>query len=311
MATWSAPGKVFLFGEHAVVFGKSGLAMAIKPRVYVTVRKARNPAKVNSPYIEGCFEEFGVTGSVYIHSQLPSSSGLGSSAAVTVATLCAINDEFGLGLTRSDIASTAFNIEKKVQKGRASPTDTFVSTYGGLVLIKDGKRRRLPPENFNIVIGNTMVSHKTSELVAMVGEFRANNPLVVDPILDAIEAVTSRSMHNFQNLKLLGRYMDINNALLEALGVGHPALSRLITASRAAGAYGAKITGAGGGGCMIALCPKRSKSKVAGAIEAAEGKAITTTMDTEGARKEEDSGSNGNNGNNGSNGRSDYIKTGR
>ncbi|MBP2132109.1 mevalonate kinase [Methanomicrobium sp. W14] len=299
MATWSAPGKVFLFGEHAVVFGKPGIAMAIKPRVYVTVRKSRTPARVNSPYIEECFSETGVTGSVYIHSQLPSSSGLGSSAAVTVATLSAINDEFRLNLGRLDIASLAYKIERKVQKGRASPTDTFVSAYGGLVLIKDGKRRRLPPENFNIVIGNTMVSHKTSELVEMVGEFRMSNPLVVDPILDAIEAVTTRSMHNFQNLKLLGRYMDVNNALLEALGVGHPSLSKLVSASRAAGAYGAKMTGAGGGGCMIALCPKRSKSKVAGAIEAADGKAIITTIDTDGARKEDD------------NARTDYTKTGR
>jgi len=299
MATWSAPGKVFLFGEHAVVFGKPGIAMAIKPRVYVTVRKSRNPARVNSPYIEGCFDETGVTGSVYIHSQLPSSSGLGSSAAVTVATLSAINDEFGLGLGRSDIASIAYKIEKKAQRGRASPTDTFVSTYGGLVLIKDGKRRRLPPENFNLVIGNTLVSHKTSELVAMVGEFRMSNPLVVDPILDAIEAVTLRSMHNFHDLKLLGRYMDVNHALLEALGVGHPALSKLVSASRAAGAYGAKMTGAGGGGCMIALCPKRSKSKVAGAIEAADGKAIITTIDTDGARKEDEYG------------RTDYLKTRR
>ena len=106
MATWSAPGKVFLFGEHAVVFGKSGLAMAIKPRVYVTVRKARNPAKVNSPYIEGCFEELGVTGSVYIHSQLPSSSGLGSSAAVTVATLCAINTDDGFRMFGRMLATT-------------------------------------------------------------------------------------------------------------------------------------------------------------------------------------------------------------
>jgi len=299
MATWSAPGKVFLFGEHAVVFGKPGIAMAIKPRVYVTVRRARNPSKVNSPYIENCFEQTGVTGSVYIHSQLPSSSGLGSSAAVTVATLSAINDEFNLSMGRKEIADIAYQIERKVQRGRASPTDTFVSSYGGLILIKDNKRRILPPENMNIVIGNTMVSHKTSELVEKVAEFRRTNPLVVDPILDAIEAVTTRSMHNFNNLKVLGKYMDVNHSLLEALGVGHPALTRLVNAARSNGAYGAKMTGAGGGGCMIALCPKRSKSRVAAAIEAADGKAMITTIDTEGARREEDEE------------REDYIKTGR
>ncbi|MBN1431238.1 MAG: mevalonate kinase [Methanomicrobiaceae archaeon] len=299
MATWSAPGKVFLFGEHAVVFGKPGIAMAIKPRVFVTVRRTRYPSKLNSPYIERCFEETGVNGSVYIHSQLPSSSGLGSSAAVTVATLSAINDEFNLGFGRKDIADMAYRVEKKVQRGRASPTDTFVSAYGGLILIKDNKRRILPPENFNIVIGNTMVSHKTSELVERVAEFRRTNPLVVDPILDAIEAVTTRSMHNFNNLKVLGNYMDVNHSLLEALGVGHPALTRLVNAARSNGAYGAKMTGAGGGGCMIALCPKRSKSRVAAAIEAADGKSIITTIDTEGARRENDEQ------------REDYSKVGR
>jgi mevalonate kinase len=120
VVTWSAPGKVFLFGEHAVVYGKPAIALAIKPRVFVTVRKSRTPHPAKSPYIDSCFEEMGVKGSVYINSQLPSSSGLGSSAAVTVATLAAINEEFDINYSREQIAEMAFNIEKKVQKGRAS-----------------------------------------------------------------------------------------------------------------------------------------------------------------------------------------------
>ena len=82
--------------------------------------------------------------------------------------------------------------------------------------------------------------------------------------------------------------MNMNHALLEALGVGHPALAKLILASRAAGAYGAKLTGAGGGGCMVALCPKHLKNRVAGAIEAGDARAFITTIDTEGVRKEKD-----------------------
>lgn len=288
MAVWSAPGKVFLFGEHAVVYGKSGIAMAIKPRVYVTVRKTRHPPRVKSPYLEKCFEIMGVNGSVYIHSQLPSSSGLGSSAAVTVATLSAISDEFDLGYGKPDIAAMAHSVEKSVQKGRASPTDTYVSTFGGVLLIQGDIKRRLPPEDFHLVIGNTMVSHSTARMVEQVSKFRATDPDIVNPILDAIEAVTMRSLHVFQDQKALGRYMDINHELLEALGVGHPALTRLVTAARAAGAYGAKITGAGGGGSMVALCPKRSKSKIAGAIEGCDGRAIITTIDNEGARKEKE-----------------------
>jgi mevalonate kinase len=275
-----------LFGEHAVVYGKPGIAMAIKPRVFVTVRNTKRPQRAKSPYIDGCFEMMGVIGSVYINSQIPSSSGLGSSAAVTVATLSAINDEFSLHKTREEIANMAFEIEKKVQKGRASPTDTTVSMYGGIVLITGGSRRRLPPQNMHLVIGDSLVSHSTSKMVEQVGDLKKKHPEIVDPILDAIEGVSLSAIHHLNNPKELGRYMDMNHALLEALGVGHPQLSKIVLASRIAGAFGAKITGAGGGGCMVALCPKQLKLRIAGAIEACDARAIVTGIDTEGARKE-------------------------
>ncbi|MDD1697552.1 MAG: mevalonate kinase [Methanoregula sp.] len=288
MATWSAPGKVFLFGEHAVVYGKPGIAMAIKPRVFVTVRNTKRPQRAKSPYIDGCFEAMGVLGSVYINSQIPSSSGLGSSAAVTVATLSAINDEFSLHKTREDIADMAFEIEKKVQKGRASPTDTTVSMYGGIVLISGGSRRRLPPQNMHLVIGDSLVSHSTAKMVELVGDLKKKHPGIVDPILDAIQGVSMSAIHHLNNPRELGRYMDMNHALLEALGVGHPQLSRIVLVARAHGAFGAKITGAGGGGCMVALCPKHLKMRIANAIEDCEARAIVTGIDTEGARKEKD-----------------------
>jgi mevalonate kinase len=288
LATWSAPGKVFLFGEHAVVYGKPGIAMAIKPRVFVTVRNTKRPQRAKSPYIDGCFEAMGVLGSVYINSQIPSSSGLGSSAAVTVATLSAINDEFSLHKTREDIADMAFDIEKKVQKGRASPTDTTVSMYGGIVLITGGSRRRLPPQNMHLVIGDSLVSHSTSKMVELVADLKKKHPGIVDPILDAIQGVSMSAIHHLNNPKELGRYMDMNHALLEALGVGHPQLSKIVLVARAQGAFGAKITGAGGGGCMIALCPQHLKMRVASAIDACEARAIVTGIDTEGARKEKD-----------------------
>jgi mevalonate kinase len=275
-----------LFGEHAVVYGKPGIAMAIKPRVFVTVRNTKRPQRAKSPYIDGCFDAMGVMGSVYINSQIPSSSGLGSSAAVTVATLSAINDEFSLHKTREDIADMAFEIERTVQKGRASPTDTTVSAYGGIVLISGGSRRRLPPQNIHLVIGDSLVSHSTSKMVEQVSELKKKHPNIVDPVLDAIEGVSMSAIHHLNNPKELGRYMNMNHALLEVLGVGHPQLGKMVLAARSAGAFGAKITGAGGGGCMVALCPKPIKHRIASAIEACDARAIITGIDTEGARKE-------------------------
>jgi len=275
-----------LFGEHAVVYGKPGIAMAIKPRVFVTVRNTKRATRAKSPYIDSCFDAMGVVGSVYINSQIPSSSGLGSSAAVTVATLAAINDEFSLQKTREDIANMAFEIEKTVQKGRASPTDTTVSTYGGIVLITGGSRRRLPPQNMHIVIGDSLVSHNTSKMVEQVAEFKKKHPEIVDPVLDAIQGVSLSAIHQLHNPRELGRFMNMNHALLEVLGVGHPQLGKLVLAARSAGAFGAKITGAGGGGSMIALCPKQLKHRVAQAIEACDARAIVTGIDTEGVRKE-------------------------
>jgi mevalonate kinase len=288
VATWSAPGKVFLFGEHAVVYGRPGIAMAVRPRVFVTVRKSRTAHHAKSPYIDNCFDAMGVRGSVYVNSQLPSSSGLGSSAAVTVATLAAINDEFGKKLQREEIADMAFAIEKKVQKGRASPTDTTVATFGGLVFITGLARRRLPPQNFQLVIGNSMVQHNTARMVEMVAELKTKSPEICEPVLEAIGAVSLSAMRALSDPARLGELMNMNHALLDVLGVGHPQLSRLVLASRAAGAYGAKLTGAGGGGCMIAICPKHAKGRVVSAIEACESRAFSTSIDQEGVRKEKD-----------------------
>jgi len=205
-----------------------------------------------------------------------------------VATLAAINDEFKKNLPLEKIAAMAYQIEKKVQKGRASPTDTSVSAFGGIVLVMGTQRRRLPPQNIPLVVGNSLVSHNTARMVEKVAEFKSRYPDICDPVLNAIGAVSLCGIRNLGNDQELGRLMDINHALLEALGTGHPVISKLILAARAAGAYGAKLTGAGGGGCMIAVCPKHLKGRVAGAIEACDAKAFITTLDTEGARKEKD-----------------------
>jgi mevalonate kinase len=125
-------------------------------------------------------------------------------------------------------------------------------------------------------------------MVGKVADLRKHSPDIANPILDSIAAITMRAMYNLDNQKELGSLMNMNHALLDALGVGHPVLSKLVLAARSAGAHGAKTTGAGGGGCMYAICSKSSRNRVAGAIEGCDARAIITTIDTEGARKEKD-----------------------
>jgi len=302
MAVFSAPGKIYLFGEHAVVYGKTAIACAVDLRTRasverseeVVIRSAIGTTGIDHavhPYVSKCIEKIrshaeigGVE--ICIESDIPVSAGLGSSAAVTVAVLSALNEEFSAGLGKEQIAALGHEIEREVQ-GVASPTDTFVSTMGGIVVIPGKKRLRAL--GCHIVIGNTnsgITEKKTAKLVAGVRELRDKSPGEVMPVIDAIGRIAEagESLVELRDYISIGRLMNVNHGLLDALGVGTARLDALVYAARYAGAFGAKITGAGGGGCMFALTD--DPEKVAAAIEAAGGTAIVTQVTEDGVRKE-------------------------
>lgn len=224
--------------------------------------------------------------SVEISSDIPVGSGLGSSAAVTVATLAAINIECGFRYKKEKIAQMAHEIEKEVQ-GAASPTDTFVSTFGGVIEIPS--RKRLDLLDCGIVIGNTgkgASPKKTAKLVKQVAVLKEEYPDSINPIIKTIGSFAKHGeiMVTQKKYQALGKLMNVNHGLLDALGVSTLELSALVYAARNAGAYGAKLTGAGGGGCMVALTD--SQVEVAQAIEKAGGKAIITRFTREGVLQE-------------------------
>ncbi|WP_414469296.1 mevalonate kinase [Methanobacterium sp. ACI-7] len=284
----SAPGKAILFGEHAVVYGKPAIAMALDKRASVVINKrADNKIHVNirdldiqgylnlndnaiisdSPkkgilkYILSSIKKFqSDTGiDICIDVNIPIGGGLGSSAAVTVATIAAISKFNGIELEKKEIANYAHEVELEVQNS-ASPLDTTVSTYGGLLYLeKDAKKIVSLDINHNIpvVIGYTNSRGNTGKLVESVRIRREKFPEVIDPVIDSIETLTIEAKDAIlnNNEKRIGELMNINQGLLDALGVNTKELSDMVFISRRAGALGSKLTGAGGGGSMIAFCP--------------------------------------------------------
>jgi mevalonate kinase len=228
---------------------------------------------------------------ISIKSDIPPGAGLGSSAAVSVAIATAINACLNLDLSKSEISDIAFEAEKIVH-GTPSGIDNTIATYGSIILYKKGAikpvkiKSRIP-----LVVGDTGIERNTAEWVRKVRLRRERQSKVVTPIINSIGKLVMESLKflDKNDLPALGELMDINQGLLEAIGVSTFELNKLISVARKNGAYGAKLTGAGGGGCMIALSPKTKQKQIADAILKAEGKPIITNISQEGAKIEKKS----------------------
>lgn len=315
MTAASAPGKVILFGEHAVVSGAAALGGAIDLRARVTVEdlpgrtliEAGNltlqgfsfdliSGQVNSAeavivtrYISAVLKEFEARDlRVNVESSIPAASGLGSSAAIVVATIAALNRHLELGLSKKEIALQAHRIEKAVQQGLGSPMDTALATYGGHCLVSE-EVQPIDLPDLDLAVGCTGMPHDTRREVEKVQSLHTRYPDIVGPAFQAIGAISTRaiSLMKEQRLEVLGELMNVNHGLLEALGVGTRELCELVYAARGAGhALGAKITGAGGGGCMIALPRPDDVASLTVALEQARGRAFMVKTGCEGVRLE-------------------------
>ncbi|HWR25877.1 MAG TPA: mevalonate kinase [Methanosarcina sp.] len=299
MISCSAPGKVYLFGEHAVVYGETAIACAVDLRTHVRAEFSDSMVIQSQidrteldfekhPYISSVIEKMREIVSIKgvfleVTSEISVASGLGSSAAVTIATIGALNELFGCGLSRDAIAKLGHEIEIQVQ-GAASPTDTYVSTFGGVVSIPERKKLRTP--DCGIVIGDTGIVSSTKELVGNVRKLRESYPELIEPLMISIGKISKigESLVLAGDYPSIGRLMNVNQGILDALGVNNLELSRLIYSARLAGAFGAKITGAGGGGCMVALTAPDKCLQVAKAITVAGGKATITKPTEQGLK---------------------------
>ena len=297
MGRGSGFGKTILFGEHFVVHGVPGIASAVDSAAVATVKKAAGGINVTDERsgakgyaekkklqqiesIERMLKAMDMdlkTGmDIWLGGNLPGFSGLGASAASSVAIARAIAEEFGLDLSDEQINDVAYEAEK-AYAGNPSGIDNTAATFGGLIWFKknlaDGTntiKQLSIREPVEIVIGNTGIVANTKAMVEGVAERKKQNPKTYDAIFKQAEelAVKGRKALEAFDLKQVGELMNENHRLLQQIEVSCKELDMLVELARKEGAFGAKMTGGGGGGCMLALTPgERLQQKVASAIE--------------------------------------------
>lgn len=306
MITCSAPGKVYLFGEHAVVYGQPAIACAVERRVFTSVKllasgevavramgKFRDCRSTEFRYVCEAVQtlktltknDFGAE--ITIKSELPPSQGLGSSAAVTVSTIKALSECLGMELRDQEIAGMGYQVEQAIQ-GRASPADTFVSATGGVVIIEGTKTSRLMHPDLRIIIGATGITRSTGDVVNSVARMECEYPGIIKNIMCTIGDITRLGERKLieGDINGVGELMNINQGLLESIGVGDIMLDKLIYAARDKGALGAKMTGAGRGGCMFAIAREGNVDAIVEAIAREGAQVFTTAFSDAGLRIE-------------------------
>ncbi|NLN72295.1 MAG: mevalonate kinase [Thermoplasmatales archaeon] len=279
----SAPGKLIVLGEHSVVFGKPALALAIDRRFRCEISPGSgillNGTGLSPrlhPHIDTILRKREVSDlNIITDSNIPSGSGLGSSAALSAALISAVRLMRGEDCGEEAVAREAFETEYEVQ-GRASPIDTSTSAHGGGVAVNcpEGMGKPIwniskgenswtvsdiPVPEMTFVVGYTGIKAATGPLVEKVRKYKESNRFASD-IIDEIGDLTLEGMAavSRDDKEHLGGLMTRDHKLLSILGVSCRELNRLVDASLEY-SYGAKLTGSGGGGSMIALTDEPEK----------------------------------------------------
>jgi mevalonate kinase len=309
MGRGSGFGKTILFNEHFVVHGVPGIVSAIdstadaevkKTGKGITIKDERKGAKGYAEKkrlqqiesIELMLKAMNIdpkqaSMKIWLGGDLPSFSGIGASAASSVAIARAIAEEFEIDLIDETINDVAYEAEK-AYAGTPSGIDNTAATFGGLIWFKrnlsDGPNtieRLSIRDPVEVVIGNTGIVADTKAMVSGVAERKKSYPTKYNALFKQAEelAFTARkSLEKFE-LRRVGELMNKNHRLLQEIGVSCKELDYLVTVALRHGAFGAKLTGGGGGGCMVALTPGRElQGAVALAMEEQGFKVLRTKI---------------------------------
>lgn len=316
--TVSAPGKLMLFGEHAVVYGKLSIVTAVDQRLSIKAQKINEPfLKLNAPDVDinnyskslsdlgkgdipkgAKFVEFATKNFIAKNmlpknigvqfetiAQFKSTFGFGSSSASAVCTIKALSEVFKLKLSEKEIFKLAYKTVLDVQ-GLGSGFDLAAAIYGGTLLFVTGGKKIEPLKikSLPLIVGYSGIKADTATIVKEVKARFEKQPKLLKNIYDGIELIVKDAKSAIKNhdLETLGKLMNLNQGYLETLGVSSPKLSAMIYAAREAGAYGAKLSGAGIGDCMIALAPDDKRKAVEKAIENAGGTILNVEVNAKG-----------------------------
>ena len=286
----TAPGKIILFGEHFVVHGTRAVVGAINKVVTVTSEKNDTAAisisstlgKTTIPIteevetVEKKFRPFffiakevisdhnfknGIN--ILIESEIPIGAGLGSSSACCVAASASISNLFAKP-DLSEILDLAIDAERTIFP-RTSGADCTVSALGGIIEYqKETDSKSIKTEHdFDFVVVNSQKMHNTDAVVSRVNKFKDDNADIFSDLCTEENKLITKAIDSLQtfDLETVGKCMSQNQIFLERIGVANDVLLDIVKSIEKE-TFGAKLTGAGDGGCVIALTDKNNKDSV-------------------------------------------------
>lgn len=295
----SAPGKVILFGEHAVVYGQPAIAVpvpavaartTVEPappgsgltlvaadlgqRFSLAAAPPQDPLAIAARRTLGYLAAPEPDATAVVRSSIPIASGLGSGAAVSTALVRALADFMGHPLSCAEVSELVFEVEK-LHHGTPSGIDNTVIAYEQPVYFvrtaASGPRLMSVGGPFTLLIADTGLPSPTKQLVSRVRERWEGDRARYETVFRRIGDITREAYRRIEtgDVDALGPLMDKNHALLIELGVSSPTLNRLVDAARDAGASGAKLSGAGQGGNVLAQVDPEVAEDVAGRLREA------------------------------------------
>jgi mevalonate kinase len=317
MTIATAPGKIILFGEHAVVYGRPALAVPVtQVQARATIQKTGDFSGENwadsvliqapdiglfSPLsriqaertthplavvIQETLKRLSIARppafTLTIESSIPVASGLGSGAAVSVAVIRALAALCNQTLSDEQVSQIAYQVEK-LHHGTPSGIDNTVIAYAKPVYFVRGEpiQTFTAARPFTLVIADTGIPAPTRESVSDLNKLWDADKSRWEAVFDRVGEIVAEARTAIESgdISCLGSLMDANHALLQEMTVSSPELDRLVLVAKSAGADGAKLSGGGRGGNMIALVqPKEKAPAVAHSLLQAGAKTVIITQ---------------------------------